>query len=100
MTNTMTARRKVGRKARAGRERAAARKEALQAAIPYLSVVKAPSLPRAKVMGRNCYQFFSGALKKTGASIMKGSATSWPSPDWPRTRASWGRTRRTGWCSG
>jgi endonuclease/exonuclease/phosphatase family metal-dependent hydrolase len=53
MTNTMTARKKVGRKRRADRERAAARKEALSAAIPYLAVVKAPSLPRAKAMGRD-----------------------------------------------
>ncbi len=49
----MPAHRKVGRKARAERERAAARKEALAAAIPYLAVVKAPTLPRAKVMGRD-----------------------------------------------
>jgi endonuclease/exonuclease/phosphatase family metal-dependent hydrolase len=41
----------VGRRTRTQRERAAARKEALTAAIPYLSVVRAPSLPRAKVMG-------------------------------------------------
>jgi endonuclease/exonuclease/phosphatase family metal-dependent hydrolase len=49
----MPARKKVGRKARAERERATARKEALAAAIPYLSVVKAPTLPRAKAMGRD-----------------------------------------------
>ncbi len=48
----MPARRRVGRKPRAERERAAARKEALSAAIPYLSVVRAPSLPRGKAMGR------------------------------------------------
>ena len=53
MTHTMPARKRVGRKARAERERAAARREALAAAIPYLSVVKAPSLPRAKAMGRD-----------------------------------------------
>jgi len=52
MTNTMTARKRVGRKDRAKRERATARKEALAAAIPYLAVVKAPTLPRAKAMGR------------------------------------------------
>ena len=53
MTHNMPARKRVGRKARAERERAAARKEALAAMIPYLSVVKAPSLPRAKAMGRD-----------------------------------------------
>ena len=53
MTRTMPARNTVGRKTRTQRERATARKEALAAAIPYLSVVKAPSLPRAKAMGRD-----------------------------------------------
>ncbi len=53
MTNTMPARKRVGRKARADRERAAARKDALAAAIPYLAVVKAPTFPKAKAMRRD-----------------------------------------------
>ena len=51
MTSGMSARRRVGRRDRAERDRVAARREALAAAIPYLSVVKAPTLPRPKVMG-------------------------------------------------
>jgi len=46
-------RKTVGRKARTTRERVTARKEALAAAIPYLAVVKAPTLPRTKTMGRD-----------------------------------------------
>jgi endonuclease/exonuclease/phosphatase family metal-dependent hydrolase len=53
MTKAMPTRKRVGRKTRTQRERAAERKEALAAAIPYLAVVKAPSLPKAKVMGRD-----------------------------------------------
>jgi endonuclease/exonuclease/phosphatase family metal-dependent hydrolase len=43
----------VGRKTRATRERVTARKEALAAAIPYLAVVKAPTFPGTKPMGRD-----------------------------------------------
>jgi len=46
-------RKTVGRKARTTRERVTARKEALAAAIPYLAVVKAPTLPGTKAMGRD-----------------------------------------------
>jgi endonuclease/exonuclease/phosphatase family metal-dependent hydrolase len=58
MTKNMPARKRgsrkgVGRKTRATRERVTARKEALAAAIPYLAVVKAPTFPGTKPMGRD-----------------------------------------------
>jgi endonuclease/exonuclease/phosphatase family metal-dependent hydrolase len=58
MTKNMPARKRVGRKrvgrkARTTRERVTARKEALAAAIPYLAVVKAPTFPGTKAMGRD-----------------------------------------------
>jgi endonuclease/exonuclease/phosphatase family metal-dependent hydrolase len=52
MTNTMPARKKVGRRTRAERDRLVARRQALAGAIPYLAVVKAPTFPRTRVMGR------------------------------------------------
>jgi endonuclease/exonuclease/phosphatase family metal-dependent hydrolase len=62
----------VGRKARAERERAAARKEALAAAIPYLSVVRAPTLPKAKVMGRDITVASYNVHRWTGPNGTRG----------------------------
>lgn len=52
MATRRTERKAQAAQQRAERQRVAERREALQAAIPYLSTVRAPSLPDAQPMGR------------------------------------------------